>query len=193
MEVPRPAGVPDLAIDEGFRNSLPRYQDIKGLERKYFTRTTSHFGGVYLWDSRDNAEGFYNEDWTKRIQSTYGASPRLTYFDVPLSTPGGSPESAGPTSIVTIVRVPAPWYAPRSIITRRMESSVPQYNAIPGLAYKNFTIASEKKVGGIYLWDEASSANAFYDAAWHKRIRDTYDVPAEVMRLNAPVLMVNSR
>lgn len=190
VEVPRRTGVPDITLDQGFKSSLPRYQNIEGLERKYFTRSDSHFGGVYLWNSKDAANAFYNKGWVERIQSTYGASPRLTYFDAPLSTPGGSPDSAGPNSLVTIVRVPAPWYAPRSIIARRMEGSIPQYNSVPGLVYKYFTIASEKNIGGIYLWDEAASADAFYNTAWHKRINDTYGVPADVMRLNAPALFL---
>jgi len=187
VEVPRPAGATHETIDAGFREALSAFERVPGLQRKYFTRTDTDIGGVYLWDSVASAQAFFDEAWTTRVRCAYGSEPRLTYFDAPVSTPGGGEGSAGADSVVSIVRVTAPWYAPRALITSRMEDSVPRYAEIPGLDFKVYTIASGKQVGGIYLWAHARSAQAFYDAAWHQRIRETYEEDADIAYFHTPV------
>lgn len=191
VEVPRPTGLTDESLDQAFLDAAPAYQDIAGLKRKYFTHSDTHFGGVYLWSSIKAAETFYNDEWQKRIVSTYGSEALLTYFDAPVVTPGGSEKSANSKSAVTIVRVSAPWYAPRGTIVGRMKDAVPLYESLAGLDFKYFTIAEGKKVGGIYLWENGEAADAFYNEDWHKRIRETYGEDADIVRLESSVQVLN--
>ncbi len=71
---------------EMFRRSAPNYQDTDGLIRKYYLLSEDHrsVGGVYLWESREKAEGVYTGEWREYVKATFGAYPSLTYFDTPL-------------------------------------------------------------------------------------------------------------
>jgi len=191
VEIDRPAEASDQILKAGFEASLPTYRQIDGLERKYFVHSDAVFGGLYLWENRAAADAFFDSSWQDRIVTTYGQSASLTFFDAPVETAGGSPSSAGDDGSVAIVKVGAPWYAPRGTIVSRMAASVPKYAVIQGLDYKIYSIAGGKRVGGIYLWDDADAAAEFYDDAWHARIRDTYGKDAELSVYSAPVVLVN--
>lgn len=83
--------------------------------------------------------------------------------------------------VLTIVRVPAPWYAPRFLVVRRMRESVPQYQAIDGLAHKSYSLARpDGRYGGIYLWKDSASAQAWFSPAWFERVEKERGAPGEV-------------
>jgi hypothetical protein len=42
------------------------------------------YGGFYLWESREAAEAFYNDEWVERATAHYGSRPEIRYLDVPL-------------------------------------------------------------------------------------------------------------
>ena len=54
--VKTPPGVTRAHIEGGFKASVPTYQKIPGLIRKYYTLDDTGFGGVYLWKDRAAAE-----------------------------------------------------------------------------------------------------------------------------------------
>lgn len=191
VEIDRPAGASDDVMKAAFSKSLPTYESVNGLQRKYFVLTETQFGGVYLWDNPDAAAAFFDEAWHARIRSTYGQDATLTEFDVVAETPGASPGSSGEDGVVAIVKVGAPWYAPRGTIAGRMEKTIPDYAAIAGLDFKLYTIADGKQIGGIYLWDNAAAAQSFYNDAWHQRIRDTYKDDADLDLYASPVILIN--
>lgn len=66
-----------------FEASAPSYQSVDGLRRKhYLLAEDGHSaGGVYLWDSREQAETMYNEAWRARIAARYSAEPTVTYWE----------------------------------------------------------------------------------------------------------------
>ncbi len=86
-----------LSADEAramFEASAPSYQNVDGLLRKHFLladdgRTA---GGVYLWESRDQAEALYDDAWRARLAARYGSEPQVTYYD--------SPVTVDPSSII---------------------------------------------------------------------------------------------
>lgn len=47
---------------------------------------------------------------------------------------------------------------------------------------KYFVLASGDRVGGMYLWEDASLADAYYDAAWHQRVVARYGAEPEMLR-----------
>ena len=39
---------------------------------------------MYLWQSREDAEQLYTDDWKKFILDKYGSEPLITYFESPI-------------------------------------------------------------------------------------------------------------
>jgi len=66
-----------------FEASAPNYQNVDGLRRKHYLLAEDgrSAGGVYLWDSREQAEALYDADWATRIAARYGSAPTVTYYE----------------------------------------------------------------------------------------------------------------
>jgi hypothetical protein len=66
--------------------SAPKYRAMKGLVRKYYLwdADTHIGGGVYLWQSRADAEAVYTTEWKAYIKGRYGVEPAITWFDSPV-------------------------------------------------------------------------------------------------------------
>jgi hypothetical protein len=69
-----------------FLGTAPKYRDASGLIRKYYLLSAdgSTAGGAYLWRSRDDAERVYTVEWKQLISKTYGAEPKVEYFETPV-------------------------------------------------------------------------------------------------------------
>ena len=69
-----------------YHSSAPKYQNIAGLIRKYFllSEDGKNAAGVYLFESREEAEKLYTPEWREYIKSSYGAEPVIEYFDFPV-------------------------------------------------------------------------------------------------------------
>jgi hypothetical protein len=75
-----------LSPDEAqamFEASAPNYQNVDGLRRKHYLLAEDgrSAGGVYLWESREQAEALYDDEWAARIAARYGSPPTVTYYD----------------------------------------------------------------------------------------------------------------
>mgnify|MGYP007115340221 FL=1 len=82
VQIPRSGPKPDKATSiEGAKKSAPLYCEVKGLIRKDFLNGEECGGGVYLWESREAAEAWFNDEWWGWIEDRFGARPTLTYFD----------------------------------------------------------------------------------------------------------------
>ncbi len=68
------------------KGSAPKYAAMSGLIRKYYllSEDASMAGGVYLWDSKAEAETVYNNQWRAFIKDRYGAEPVIVYFECPV-------------------------------------------------------------------------------------------------------------
>ena len=65
-----------------YEKSVPRYQGVPGLVRKYYLYGDNLTGGgVYLWTDRATAERFYSEAWRNSVKERFGAPPTIEYFD----------------------------------------------------------------------------------------------------------------
>ena len=69
-----------------FLSTAPKYQDVPGLVRKYYvlSQDGNSVGGIYLWNSRAEAEALYTESWRAFVRDKYGTEPSLTYLDSPV-------------------------------------------------------------------------------------------------------------
>jgi heme-degrading monooxygenase HmoA len=92
---------------------------------------------------------------------------------VPTATPLGA--------AAAVVRVPTPWYAPRSLVTSRMRDTTAQYAALPGLAYKAFSLGrTDRSFGGLYLWQSLAAARAWFSPEWFARVERERGSKADV-------------
>lgn len=80
VAVPIPAGLTNQRLAAGMHASVPQYQAIPGLIRKYFTIGDDVFGGVYLWRDRAAAQAWFNTAWHDRVIKTYGKDGVITYY-----------------------------------------------------------------------------------------------------------------
>ena len=54
----------------------------KGLLMKYYlTRETGGSGGVYIWESKADADAWYTPAWSARLEEAYGAKPSVIFYD----------------------------------------------------------------------------------------------------------------
>ncbi len=69
-----------------FLSTAPKYKDLPGLIRKYYllSQDGGTAGGVYLWNSREDAERLYTQEWKSFVREKYGTDAALTYFECPV-------------------------------------------------------------------------------------------------------------
>ena len=84
FEMPQP-----LTLEEArsiFLSTAPNYLNIKGLLRKtyIYPEDGKTLGGVYFWNSRQEAEATYTEEWRAVVRKKYGINPKITYFESPI-------------------------------------------------------------------------------------------------------------
>jgi hypothetical protein len=71
---------------EVFMSTAPKYQAAPGLIRKYYllSEDGGTAGGVYLWQSKEDAEHLYTEEWRELVKEKYGSEPTIIYFQSPV-------------------------------------------------------------------------------------------------------------
>lgn len=81
-----PAPITLDAARKTFLSTASKYQGVAGLIRKYYTLSQdgSTVGGVYLWNSREEADAMYTESWRSFVREKYGTDPSVTYMDCPV-------------------------------------------------------------------------------------------------------------
>ncbi len=69
-----------------FLSTAPKYQGVPGLVRKVYvlSQDGNTAGGIYLWNSRAEADAMYTESWKAFVHEKYGTDPSVTYFDSPV-------------------------------------------------------------------------------------------------------------
>ena len=81
-----PAPMSREQAKEVFMSTAPRYQAAPGLIRKYYllSEDGGTAGGVYLWQSREDAERLYTQEWKNFVREKYGSEPTIVYFHSPV-------------------------------------------------------------------------------------------------------------
>ena len=69
-----------------FLSTAPKYLGVPGLVRKAYvlSQDGSTAGGIYLWNSRAEADATYTDSWKAFVREKYGTDPSVTYFDSPV-------------------------------------------------------------------------------------------------------------
>ena len=77
-----PPEIDRAKASEIFNRIAPIYRDMDGLIRKYFCFSDEGKGaGIYVWESREQAEKIYAGVWRDRIKEQYGAEPEIQYYE----------------------------------------------------------------------------------------------------------------
>lgn len=87
VRFPLPASMSADDVRASFEASAPSYQRLPGLLRKHYLRAEdgSVGGGVYLWESRQDAEAVYDAAWRQRLTERFGSAPVVEFFESPVS------------------------------------------------------------------------------------------------------------
>ena len=175
------------------RATMPEYANLPGLAFKAFSfeRQSGDFGGVYYWRDAASAQAWFNPAWFARVKKERGAEAMVRYVDAPLSIdnkPGGTPVNDDSPSVVTLVEIPTPPGITRERLNAEFAAAVPQYQKVPGLLRKHF-IATASTFGGVYVWKDDASAKAWFNAAWHERVRKTYGEVAKIEWFDTPIFL----
>jgi hypothetical protein len=69
-----------------FVSTAPTYRGVPGLFRKHYVLSEdgATAGGVYLWNSRAEAQALYTDAWRAFVREKYGTDPTVTYFESPV-------------------------------------------------------------------------------------------------------------
>lgn len=80
------SGLHPEEVIRNFKERAAKYREIKGLVQKYYVHDESsgEFGGIYLFDTKENMEAFSNSDVAKSIGSAqkFIEPPTEKYFTV---------------------------------------------------------------------------------------------------------------
>ena len=84
FKLPQP--ITNQQAREIFLSTAPKYQGMPGLIRKYYFLNPDGIkaGGIYLWQSREDADKLYTEEWKGFVRGKYGSDPTLTYLETPV-------------------------------------------------------------------------------------------------------------
>ena len=86
VEFRLPQPVPVASAKATFLSTAPKYLGMPGLLRKYYVLSEdgSRAGGIYLWNSREEAARAYTDEWKAFVRTKYGCEPSLTYLECPV-------------------------------------------------------------------------------------------------------------
>ena len=65
-----------------YHQIAPGFREAKGLVSKHFIWNESWAGGVYQWESLEDAEAFYSGPWRAGIVERYGMEPEIELCEV---------------------------------------------------------------------------------------------------------------
>ncbi len=108
-----------------------------------------------------------------------------------LSTAQTPPAVAPSVQVAVSVSIPTPAGVPRATVEAGMARSAPTYATVPGLIRKYFTIG-QSDFGGLYLFRDRASAQAWFSDAWRARVVATYGAQPTVTYFDVPLVVDNS-
>jgi len=84
FRLPRPTSLDEITTT--FQSTAPRYQGVPGLLRKnyWLSEDGRRAGGIYVWETRADAERVYTAEWKKLVESKYGNPPEIEYLHSPV-------------------------------------------------------------------------------------------------------------
>ena len=75
---------PHQAVIEQSLESTKIFRDVKGLRRKYYLNSEAGGGGIYEFETREDAEAWFHDGWADWMEGRFGVRPVLSLFDNPV-------------------------------------------------------------------------------------------------------------
>lgn len=120
----------------------------------------------------------------------------LCLIALALATPAAAQTPAAPAPaaepVVVIVDIAAPPGLAEDRIRAAMAQLAPQYRAVPGLIRKYFTL-STGHFGGVYYWRDRAAAEAWFNASWQDRVKQSYGSAADLRYYAVPIVVDGER
>ncbi len=84
FRLPKPTSLAE--ITKTFQSTAPRYQGMSGLLRKNYwvSENGRRAGGIYVWETRADAERVYTAEWKAGVESKYGSPPEIEFLHSPV-------------------------------------------------------------------------------------------------------------
>ena len=84
FHLPQPATLAE--ITRTFQGTAPKYQGLPGLMRKnyWMSEDGRRAGGIYVWETRADAERVFTADWKAFVTGKYGSPPSIEYLHSPV-------------------------------------------------------------------------------------------------------------
>ena len=84
FRLPQPTTLAE--ISKTFQATAPKYRDVPGLLRKHYfmSEDGQRAGGIYLWQSRADADRLYTAEWKAFVEGKYEAPPSIEYLHSPV-------------------------------------------------------------------------------------------------------------
>lgn len=84
FHLPQPSSLAEMS--KTFQSTAPKYRGMAGLLRKnyFLSEDGRRAGGIYVWQSRADAERLYTAAWKAFVQGKYGAAPQIEYLHSPV-------------------------------------------------------------------------------------------------------------
>lgn len=81
-----PQGMTREQLVANFRQTAPKWRENPDLIRKnyLYDQANGVGGGVYLWQSIDDARRWHNDAFRQKVIEVYGSAPTITYFETPI-------------------------------------------------------------------------------------------------------------
>ncbi len=80
------------SIRQAYESAENIYRDVKGLVRKHYLRSEAGGGGVYFFETREDAEAWFHDGWSDWMESRFGVRPTLRLYDNYLTTDNANGE-----------------------------------------------------------------------------------------------------
>jgi len=84
FKLPQPATLAE--ITRTFQGTAPKYQGLQGLLRKnyFLSEDGTRAGGIYVWETKADAERVYTPDWKAFVTGKYGTPPNVEFLHSPV-------------------------------------------------------------------------------------------------------------
>lgn len=193
VRVAKPWYAPRSAVVGKMRDTIDQYSNTPGLAFKAFSfeRQSGDYGGIYLWKDQSSAQNWFNKEWFDRVKRERGSDAYVRTFSAPVAidnTPGGTPANPDSATVATLVEITIPASISMDKVVSGFKEAVPTYQSVPGLLRKYFITSDKGTFGGVYLWKDEASANAWFSQAWKDRVAKTYGQAAKIEWFDTPIL-----
>jgi hypothetical protein len=84
FRLPQPSTLAEITTT--FQSTAPKYRGMQGLLRKnyWMSEDGRRAGGIYVWQSRADADRLYTAEWRKFVEDKYGSPPIIEYLHSPV-------------------------------------------------------------------------------------------------------------